>query len=352
MKKLIGFGLLVVFLMIVGYRIVTHGDEPTTKSIEAYQEESGVPVEVEVVQRTNLAIARHFTGTIKGKRQADAMANTTQKIIKLDAKAGDYVKKDRVVAQLDADITSNMSPRLRQSKARFEDAKRDLDRMTSLLESGAISRQAFEKAKVQYETARENYQAANKLVNIRAPISGIVTHVFYKVGETVSSGRPIIRIAQLDEMLIEVMISETEIAGIQNGQEAVVTLAAYPGTEFSGTLQELSLSADPRTRAFTAWIGVENKDGLLRPGMFAKVKVFVTAKENVLAISKDAIIEQENRSMVYVVNSNQQAEFREIQRGISSGKVVEVLSGLNENDRVVVLGHNKLAHGSKVNVVK
>lgn len=220
MKKIVGIGLIVLLLGIVGYRVITHGEEPAIKDIDAYQEEMGIPIEVE------------------------------------------------------------------------------------------------------------------------------------KVGETVRTGQPVVRIAKLNQVLIEIDINETEIAGIKNGQEVQVFVAAYPNKQFAGILEGLSLSADPLTRAFRAWVRVPNKELLLRPGMFAKVKMTITTKEGVLTISKDAIFEKDNKSLVYVVNSKQVAELREVQIGARSGNRVEILSGLIENELVVVLGQNKLTPGKKVNIVE
>ncbi|MFQ5675652.1 MAG: efflux RND transporter periplasmic adaptor subunit [bacterium] len=352
MKKIVGIVLLVPFVGVIGYRVLTHGEEPAVKDIEAYQEELGIPVEIETVQRGNLTISRHFTGTIEGEQQADAIAKTTQKIISIPVKVGDDVKQGQIVAELDFDIASALSLRYQQSKASFEDAKRDYQRMKSLFEAGAVSEQALDKAKMALEIATRNFEAARKLVRIEAPISGTVTHIYYKAGETVSTGRPVVRIAKLNQVLIEIDINETEIAGIKNGQEALVSVPAYPDKTFRGKLQELSLSADPFTRSFKAWVRLQNPQQRLRPGMFAKVAVRVTSKKDVLTISKDAIIEKNGKKMVYVVTRDQVAELREIQSGQTSANRVEVLSGLNENDRVVVLGHNKLQPGGKVNIVK
>ncbi|MFQ5709166.1 MAG: efflux RND transporter periplasmic adaptor subunit [bacterium] len=351
MKKIVSIVLLVLLFGLIGYRVITHGEEPGIKDIDTYQEELGIPVEIETVQRGNLTLSRHFTGTIEGERQADAIANTAQKIVAIPVKVGDEVRQGQIVAELDFDIASAMSLRYRQSKASFEDARKDYERMKSLFAAGAVSEQALDKAKMALEIATRNFQAASKLVKIEAPIAGTVTHIYHKVGETVRSGQPVVRIAKLNDVLIKIDINETEIAGIRNGQEVKVAVSAYPGKNFTGVLQDLSLSADPVTRTFRAWVRVPNQERLLRPGMFAKVAVMVTSKENVLTISKDAILENNSKAMVYVVTQDLVAELREIQPGQSSANRVEVLSGLNENDRVVVLGQNKLQPGKKVNVV-
>lgn len=352
MKRIITFGVLIVVLAIIGYRIATHGEEAAIKTIEDIQAEAGIPVVVEKVTRTTLEVTRNFTGSIQGAAQADAMANTTEDLIALFVKPGERVQKGQVVAELDADIASNMSLKYSQTKMAYEDARRNYERMQSLLEAGAVSQQMFEKAKLNYEIAERNYRAATKLIKIQAPISGTVTHIFYKVGETVRNGTPVVRIARLDEVLIELLIAETDIAGIANGQKAVVAVSAYPEKEFEGTLEQLSLSADPRTRSFTAWVRVENEGQLLRPGMFAKVRLLVDSRENALTISKDAVQQVDHKFFVYVVAQGQIAEERRIVPGASSGNLVEVIQGVQDGEQVVVLGQNKLTDGKKVKIVE
>ncbi|NIR50146.1 MAG: efflux RND transporter periplasmic adaptor subunit, partial [Aliifodinibius sp.] len=225
------------------------------------------------------------------------------------------------------------------------------ERMKSLHEAGAISQQEFDKVELRYDIAQQDFQAARKIVHIVSPINGVVTHIYRKVGETVPMGKPVVRVARLDEVLIKLNIDETQIAGVQNGQEAIVTVAAYPNKEFTGYLENLSLSADPDSRTFQAWVRVDNEEFLLRPGMFAEVELLITTEENVLIVSKDALIEKDNASMVYVVTDQNVARAQEVSIGGNSGTQVRVVSGVLENDRVVVLGHNKLEDGKKVHIV-
>jgi len=351
MKKAVGVVLILLFFGMIGYRVLTHGEEPAVKDIDAYQEQLGIPVEIETIGRSDFIVSRHFTGTVKGERQADAIANTTQKIAAVLVKTGDTVRHGQVVVELDFDIASAMSLRYRQSKASFDNAKRDYDRLSGLFQAGAVSEQALDKAKMALEIAQRNFEAASKLVRIEAPISGTVTHVHYKVGETVRTGQPVVRVAELSEVLIEIDINETAIAGIKAGQTVQVTVPAYPHKRFSGVVEEISLSANPLTRTFRAWVRVPNSEHDLRPGMFAKVAIQVTSKQDVLTVAKDAVMRQDGQTVVYTVTADGVAELRQIEPGKTSGNRVEVVSGLNENDRVVVLGHNRLAPGKKVKVL-
>ncbi|NIR50147.1 MAG: hypothetical protein GWN00_21170, partial [Aliifodinibius sp.] len=121
MKKYMGLGLIVLVIVLIAYRIITHGEETTIKSIDTYQQENGIPVEVQEVKRSDLIISRSFSGTIEGRDQADANTQTAQEVVSIPVQVGQFVKKGEVVARLDPDIGSNATLRYNQAKANYED---------------------------------------------------------------------------------------------------------------------------------------------------------------------------------------------------------------------------------------
>jgi membrane fusion protein (multidrug efflux system) len=350
-KKYIAFGALGLLAVIVIYRIAGHGASDQVRSIESYQQELGVPVEVLELQRQDLVVTRDFSGTVEGVRQADAVAGTSQELIALHVSPGAEVAAGQVLAELDPDMAGNATLKFEQSRMALEDAYEDLERMQSLYDAGAISVQALEKATLRHAISQRDFEAARKLVYVTAPISGTVTHAFYKVGERVSSGKPIVRIADLDRVLVRIEVSETAIARIERGQDAAVTVPAYSGALFPGTLDYLALSADPVSRAFEARIIVDNPDHRLRPGMFAKVSLSVAAVRGALVVPRDALVESSGTWAVYVVGSDRVAALRPVVIGASAGTRVEVTEGLEPGDRVVVRGQSRLEPGVTVRLV-
>jgi len=352
MKKLFGIALLVFVLGMIVYRVITHGEVEPVKSISQIQMEEGVPVEVAPVERKPLREVHHFTGTVEGIAQADAQAGMSQELRSILVHEGEFVREGQVVAELDVNSASAMVLRYVQAKASLDEAKRDYERKKSLYESGAISLSEFEKAKDNYEVAESNYRGAEKMVKIKAPIGGVVTHIFVKEGETVNAGTPIVRVAKLEEVLVQVNVNESEIAHLRPGQKAEISVAARPEMIFQGKVDRVSLSADPRTRTFAAWIRLANPQYGLRPGMFAKVKIFTEAKANVLTIPKDAVLRKGDQTLAFVVGEDRKATLCNVNLGISDGSLVEVREGLHEGQMVVVNGHNNLAEGARVKVVE
>jgi len=346
MKRAIGILIVVTIVVLVAYRIVTHGTEERPKSIPEIQQEIGVPVEVATVVRRTLRTSVRSSGMIEGLAQADAVARLMEKLETIRVKVGDRVEEGALLATL-----SETSPNVRyeQAKVAQEDARRDHTRAKALYESGAVALQAVEKAKMAYDMAHLNVQAAEEAIQILAPISGVVTEVFYKEGETVRPGLPVARLVRMDRMIAKVHVGEAEVGAVREEQNAVITSSSLSGKEFSGVITRVSLSADPVARTFKAWIEVSG-DELLRPGIFVEARIFTEQRPDVLVLPEDAIVMKGDTPSVYVVE-DLVAPLRTVVLGISEAGMTEIVSGVQEGDRVVVEGHNRLLGGEKVKIV-
>ena len=346
MKRAVGILIIAGIAALVAYRIMTHGAGERPKSIPEIQQEIGVPVEVATVERRTLRASVTSSGIIEGLVQADAVAKLMEKLEAIRVRVGDRVKEGEVLA-----VFKETTPTVRyeQAKVALKDAERDHRRAKALYKSGAIALQAVQKAKMAYDVAHLNVQTAEEAIQILSPISGAVTEVFYKEGETAHPGLPVVRIVRMDRMIAKVHVSEAEIRAVEEGQDAVATTSSLPGHEFPGTVTRVSLSADPMNRLFPVWIEVSEND-LLRPGMFVEARIFTQGRPDVLALPADAIETRGDRTSVYVIEGPT-AHLRNVELGISEAGMVEIVSGVEEGDRVVVEGHNRLSGGEKVKIV-
>jgi len=347
MKRAIGILIVVIVVALVAYRVVTHGTGERPKSIPEIQQEVGVPVEVAAVERMTLRTSVTSSGMVEGLVQADAVAKLMEKLETIQVRVGDRVKEGQVLAAFNKTAPT---VRYEQTKVALEEAKRDHRRAKTLYESGAVALQAVEKAKMAYDVARLNVQAAEESIQLLAPISGVVTEVFYKEGETAHPGASVLRIARMDRMIAKVYVSEAEIGVVRERQDAVLTSSSFPGRTFSGTVTRVSLSTDPVIRTFPVWIEVSDR-GALRPGMFVEARIFTQQRSDVLVLPADAILLKGDIPSVYVIEEAI-SRLQVVEPGISEAGMVEIVSGVQEGDRVVVEGHNRLTEGEKVKVVE
>ncbi|RMD97328.1 MAG: efflux RND transporter periplasmic adaptor subunit [Calditrichaeota bacterium] len=327
--------------VILAFRIHEKNHPKVFKTNEQLQKEFGVPVEIAVVKKRDLRSEETFTGTIEGYAETMVVSDLTQKVLEMRVKIGDHVSRGDTLAVLDKKSVSNMNLKYDHTVMAYNDAKREFERIKHLYEAGAVTRQAYDKAKLNYEINKANLEAIVSAVFISSPIDGIVTETYVEPGDKIGAGRPVARVVQFDKVKIKIQVSESDIGRLHVGQKCLVRTPSFDRT-FSGKISEISLSANPMTRTFEVTVVVPNPDLLLRSGMFATVTVIYSEKADVLAIPKEAVQFTPEGAFTYVVSSDSLVSRRKIATGVFDGQYYEVLSGLQPGEWVVASGQNKI----------
>ncbi len=204
---------------------------------------------------------------------------------------------------------------------------------------------AAQKAAVDGAQAAVDYaQAQLGKTVIRTPISGIITRQDAHVGAIASPNVPLVSMISNAAFQIEALVSEAEIAKIHAGEEVLVTLDAYgSGTSFAAAVVSVDPGATTNqgVASYRVVIQFKEKDVRIKAGMTANAQIITAQKENVLAIPWNSVIERDGTSFILVKNQNGQAVEREIKTGIRSGDMIEVVSGLQEGERVASFGTNQ-----------
>jgi membrane fusion protein (multidrug efflux system) len=134
---------------------------------------------------------------------------------------------------------------------------------------------------------------------------------------------------------------------VRTGQPVAVRVDAYPGRAFTGKVAAVGLAADPRVRTFTVKVRVSNPEHLLRPGMFARGEITVERREQVLVVPRDAVVTVDGQTSIFLAAGGK-ARARRIRLGLTNGARVEVLSGLQKGESVIVAGQSGLVDGTPV----
>ena len=192
---------------------------------------------------------------------------------------------------------------------------------------------------------------------VYAPVSGMVVSNPQSVGSTVSTGTALMTIAVNDSIEIEAMIPEREVGQLRTGLKAGIRLEAFPGEVFSATLTRVSPVVDPVSRTKKITMRFDRQaNGLHDPristGMFARVKLNTRTYENVISIPQEALVEHRGKTVVYVlIDGASHVEMREIHTGVTVDREVEIKSGLELGESVVVQGQQFLTDGAPVRVI-
>lgn len=356
-------------------------DGATGDPVAAADGTDRLAVEVQPVVRDTISRGISFTGTVQGKADATLFAKVAAptRVLEVTADVGDRVERGQVLIRLDADdirhqvnqaraALTTAEAGLEQARIQYENAKSSYERMQSLHEEGAISDQEWESVKSQYELAKAQYEATapaqveqaraaldtaqSQLANtvIIAPIAGVVAGRSVEPGDLAAAGSPLMTLVNTDTLYVEGQLSDRQVARLEVGQEAEVSLEALPGSRLGAVVETVSPAANPQTRAFPVKVRLEEKPDGLRPGMFATVDVILERHEGALVVPVDSVVQRSGRSVVFVIEENQ-ARMRPVETGISTGSLVEILSGVEEGEQVVVSGQGFLQDGMRVLVV-
>jgi len=191
-----------------------------------------------------------------------------------------------------------------------------------------------------------------------APISGTVITVPAQVGMTISQTIPLIRISGDGGLEIRLNIAERFISKMAMNLPCEITLDAWPGEVFQGSVSEISPTVDPVSRTMEIRVTVSNTGSKLKQGMFAKVKIITERKNNIVKIPSAAVIRRFGEEYVYVVGKDPAdpnfniVKKRIIVPGILIDGVLEVESGLEQEEEIVIRGQTLLDDGSRVNIIE
>ena len=274
---------------------------------------------------------------------------------------GQYISKGMSLIQLNPSIQSsdgeNYAQQFINAQSQLSLAKKNLERSKRLYEKEAIPEVELEKARIEYRQALTQFQTINEIAQIdtstietysdsessyrfemKAPISGTVLESYIRPGMQVNAGEPLLRIADMSKMWLNVHVPAAERTAIQNPEAAVFYVQGnekmYGMDEVNGRLLSLGKQVDPQTRTLSMIYEIENKEGL-QSGLFVTAEIDTDQKENVIAIPESALIEEEGSYVVYVHVAGESFEKRAITTGIKNRGWMEVTSGLEEGEHIV-----------------
>jgi len=187
--------------------------------------------------------------------------------------------------------------------------------------------------------------------HVTAPISGMIMSMEVVKGEMlVEKGKPIL-IADLRSLEVKVNIPEKQIQNIREEQEVLLEVDALPEEEFEGSVSAISPMVDLKSGTVTVDVKVDNPEMKLRPGMFCRLNIVLERHQSVLIIPKQSILYSRGQKQVFVVE-DEKARLADVETGLEDESRVEVLSGLQAEDQIIVVGQNTIRDGAKVRIVR
>lgn len=341
-----------------------------------------------IVKKDNIVSKVQADGSLEALNQIEIGSDVIGKIVQMLVNEGDKVEKGDILCVIDqSTYTSQVNQALAGldlAKSQLTQATTDLDRTTELFKNQLISKEDFESAKLKYETARSNLKTSEEAYNeakatlektvIKSPIAGEVIQCNKKEGEMVdastmyASGVAIMVLGDRSRMFVKALVDETEIVKIAIGQQANVSIDAFPDTVFTGKV--VRIEGIPNNTGTTSTtnesinfpiklemlpVGGEIK---LYPGMSASCEILTDEKDSVVVIPYNALGRQQIKDKeedVAILSKGGKAKITPVKLGIIGEKGVEIKNGINVGDTVLTGPYKKLRElkdGNKVEIEK
>lgn len=340
-------------------------------------------VQVMKVQRRRMEERVDLVGSLQANATVTIRAKTTGYVTRLPFDVGDRVKAGQLLVELDTtrhqELVSRAEAALKVSKAqlraqetRRSQAIKERDRQNLLAKSRVSTAEQQEAAAASLSIAEAEFdleqarvdQAESDLLRsqlsleetrVIAPMDGFVASRLVDSGDLADPAKDLLQIVDLSKVRTVVHVVEKDYEKIQqgNGQTATVRVDAFPKETFRGVVVRKAPVLDPQTRTAAVQIEIPNPRLLLKPGMHARVSIVYSVHNDAEVIPLASLVEHGEKPALYVVEGNPPTTvLHEVQTGLNDGEMVEIISGLDDDDRVVTLGTRLIQHGQKVTPVE
>lgn len=324
------------------------------------EEEAKLGPRVQVVLASKTPPERTLTlvGEARPYASVTLYAKVSGYLKKVLVDKGDKVKRDQLLAQIES---PEIDKEYQGALAEARNKKAIAGRMNQLRERQLVSPQEADQANSDAEVANsrlESLAVQKGYETLRAPFDGTVTARFADAGALVqnaansqTSALPLVTVSQVDRLRVYTYVDQRDAAYIQVGAQANVTVAERPDLDLKAVVSRVSGELDPKTKMLLTEIDVDNKSGQLVPGSFVQVKLIVRMPE-ALQLPVQALVLQQGKTMVPVVQPDDTLHFVEVRTGENDGQVFSVLSGLGADQKVGLNVGNGLPEGSHVRPVE
>lgn len=309
-------------------------------------------------------------GNVQAFTAAPIYARTSGYLKRWYVDIGKPVKAGQLLAEVEA---PEIDAELRQAKADLDTAQANSDlsqttakRWESLLASGVVAKQDVDNRvgdaaakRAELESARANLLHLQELEGFKrivAPFDGIITARGTDIGALINagstSGQELFHIAAIDKLRVYVQVPQRYATAVQPGMTAELHFAEHPDKTYTATVANSSKAIDAGTRTLLVELSADNSHGELLPGAYAEVHLKSSGRVNTLQVPSNTLMFRSEGTLIAVVDEHDQVVMKPVQIGRDFGKQIEILSGLESNDRVVLNPSDSLVNGAKVRIVK
>jgi RND family efflux transporter MFP subunit len=348
MKKTIILIVVLAIMALAAWQLKQIHDRNTVQSENISLNEAAVTTAG--VIRKPVKIELDLTGSVSPVKELDIPAETQGKIVSLNCALGMSVQKGTVIALIDDKIKKIA---VASAKIDAEKARKDFERTENLFKGGTSSGQEYDNANSAYESAKNKLEEAEKQLaytKITSSIAGTITKKNIEEGTYVNPGTVIATVVDISRLKAKLNVSESNVYYLKTAGTVKLTTPVYPGTEFTATISYISPSGDDAHNYQVELEMANSPKTPLKAGTFVTAHIVIDPQREGLFIPREALQGSAKKAQVYVVE-NGKARLKDIVIGSQGNEYLEVISGLKENDKIVVSGQVNLTDNRAIKII-
>ncbi|MBU2977609.1 efflux RND transporter periplasmic adaptor subunit [Alteromonas sp. C1M14] len=307
------------------------------------------PVRVVTVTEQTFPITVEALGTAKANESVTITAQQTELISEVLFDDGDTVKANQLLVQLN---DTQEQARLVELQANIDEAKRQYERVKNLALTRVASEQIVDEQQAKVKALEAQLDVAKAQLadlQVRAPFAGVLGIRSVSKGSLIQPGDEITTLDDVSVINVDFSVAEGQLASLSIGQSVEAHSVAYPGIDFNGEIKTIGSRVDPVARSVLIRAEVDNKTGMLRPGMLLQITLQKRVLET-LVIPEKSLVPVQKKQYVFVVDDGIVHQ-REVSIGERKPGIVQIVSGLSAGEVIVTEGTLRVQENSKVRIL-
>ena len=349
----ITIGVLIGVLVLIGSVLANNKKKNAEKTAVVAQTTGGdVAVRVSPVQKQSIELDFSANGNFAPAQQMNFASENSGRVTRVLVDEGSYVRRGQTLAIIKTDV---LSIDLETAQAAYQNALRDKQRYENAFQTGGVTQQQVDQAKLTLENAAARVAQARIRVsdaNIKSSINGIVNKRYIEPGAVVNPGTQLFELVDVSRLKLAITVNETQVAALKVGDKVDVKASVFPDKNYGGTISFIAPKADASLN-FPVEIEIASNPGnQLKAGMYGTAVFSFGNTTPVITIPRSAFVGSVSTNQVFVVENGNTARLRNVISGRVLGDKVEILQGLNEGESIITSGQINLADGSKISPIK
>ncbi|MBP6585466.1 MAG: efflux RND transporter periplasmic adaptor subunit [Flavobacterium sp.] len=344
---------IVASLALVGYVLTKNKAANKAKTDIVAEKNAAVSVKVAQVKTENVSLDFVANGNFAPTQELNFSAEKSGKVISVLVDEGDYVKVGQTLVIVRSDV---VNVNAQTAKAAYENAKSDYARYENAFQTGGVTKQQLDQAKLQLTNAQSNLTQANINVGdtkVKAPIKGFVNKRYIEPG-SILTGMPatqMFEIVDVSKLKLKVTVNESQVASLKIGNTVDVTSSVFPDKVAKGKIIFIAPKADESLN-FPVEIEITNSaNSDIKAGMYGTATFATSQKQDLKVVPRNAFVGSVSSNQIFVVE-NGVAKLKKVTAGRILGDQVEIINGLSDGETVIVTGQINLQDGNAVEIIK